>query len=78
MTRDDYIELEICTTCLLTVANGVEDGATQAAAEALAANWEGYLIAPGNGEGHFSWTYCDGCDSPLGGDRHKATAMPIN
>lgn len=35
----------------------------------------GLVIAPGDGEGEFSWRSCDGCGSSLGGSRFEATGF---
>lgn len=65
--------ISICQCCLLVLANGEccdeHDGPEPM--NKLA----GYWVAPGDGEGGFSWTECEGCGQTLGGDRYEATII---
>jgi hypothetical protein len=78
--------LWICTDCIQFLANGERnEGADR---EPLSAVSDGVFITLGIGrEDHdcedpedcecavrpFSWSDCEGCGSPLGGERHGAT-----
>lgn len=74
--------LSICMDCLYAamsdewpederVAQTVRDGFTELATD-------GYdLPVMTAEEGYFSWSPCDCCKSPLGGDRWDAVSFPI-
>jgi hypothetical protein len=78
-------ELEICVDCTMFVANGeVFDGSgndiTIDHAERMREQWGDKLIhmvlsCPEGCEGWFSMSDCDGCGSPLGGERHPAAVL---
>lgn len=75
-------DLEVCTDCLMFIANGTtEDTATDAICAKACTDTlrfhgvpKGYLFAASNesGEGSFAWRVCDCCHRPEGGDRYKA------
>ncbi len=79
MPHYDTIDLQVCSDCLLFIANGdapaddnpshpwVYDGPED----------EGYHVHAGDTDrdAGFSWRRCDTCHSGLGGDRHHAVAM---
>lgn len=89
-TKHETADLSVCSSCLMVLANGLEQGPNydddKAAADGLARNWAGWDISlgslecdycpneDGDCEGWFSWSRCDGCGSQLGGDRYHATA----
>ena len=78
-------EIEVCSDCLMMMANGeigdVSEAETEAHAAAMDAAWpmsEGWHLSPDHRESDddtFSWQSCEGCKSSLGGDRHAAVAM---
>jgi hypothetical protein len=78
---DEY-PLDICTDCLMLVANDDTTALDDLEADRLRNNvadrWPSsrWLIVPGDDYGAFSRKPCDGCGSTLGGDRVGATAYP--
>lgn len=86
MTEFETHELAVCTVCLHLLANGEYNDGTDAAEVASAGMvriWgdDARHLVPGggrdddDGERGFSWCSCDGCGSPLGGDRYQAYAL---
>lgn len=80
-----FAEIEICEACL-TIADGdpsMGDDRTQAdcaaAARGIAENWgAGYHIhgaCPGDCDGTFSHSACEGCGQPDAGARHPAVVL---
>lgn len=92
--RFDFIEIDICSDCLMFHANGVlpDDGVEdEVNANSFAAIVnapgidDGYDVVPGasgDGDGFFSHQPCDACRRPFGGQRYPAVMMaaitPIN
>lgn len=79
-------DIQVCSDCLMMIANGTtgdydgapDDAEHDAAMDALWPDADGWDITPNcseDCEGGFSWSPCEGCGSPLGGDRHPAVAM---
>jgi len=74
------MKIEICTDCLSLLANGEvfdgdgEDIADEHFAKMVAVWGESAASFPtlGGEDQGFSWQWCDGCDSRLGGDRFDA------
>jgi hypothetical protein len=77
-------QIDVCVDCVQVLANGVENDEQARAAEGMARNWpDGQLVlgcAPNccgeDSSPWFSWQSCEGCGSPLGGDRMHATWFP--
>jgi hypothetical protein len=74
-TNDTIYDTEVCQDCAMLIANGElpEDNPDFK----LSPRWDGYQVVLNcdeDGCEGFSWSPCDGCDSRLGGDRHKAAA----
>lgn len=79
-----WISLDVCTDCLMVLANGVSDDHGERAAAGMETVWgddQPGLVAAcvddgcdcsETGDGWFSWQSCDGCGSVLGGDRSHA------
>lgn len=86
-TEYDFIEIDICSDCLMWHANGVlpddglEDEVNAKSFEAIATAPgidDGYDVVPGgsaDADAHFSWMPCDACRRPFGGQRYTATMM---
>ena len=68
-------ELRVCTDCILAIGGEIpEDADLPAIAAGIERiSKEGALLA-GDEDG-FSWSPCECCQSPLGGDRHIATIL---
>jgi len=69
--------LEVCDDCAMLIANGElpEDNPEFR----LSGDWDGYHLAldcPEDCES-FTMSSCDGCESPLGGNRHPAVAFKV-
>jgi len=67
--------VSVCTDCLMLAANGVlPESETGNIPEWAPLNRldEGFILAPGDGDGHFSHRGCDTCTTHLGGDRFDA------
>lgn len=79
--RFEVIDLAVCTVCLCLIANGeyeADASEAEAAWAGMARTWGDnarHLVAVGDSESWFSWTSCDACESPLGGDRHAAAVL---
>ena len=78
----DFIDLSICTDCLMAAVNDewpedearateVREGFAELAREGMSAP-----IHNGDDE-HFSWSPCDCCRTSLGGERHDAVSFPF-
>lgn len=66
-------EISVCVCCMLSHANG-ECCAEHEGPEPLSLIGEGQSITMGDGDQEwFSYDSCDGCGSPLGGDRFIVT-----
>lgn len=77
-TITDTTDISVCTDCILLLANGeVIDGhgvdETAEHANRMRAHLGDAEVVPGGDELGFSWADCEGCGSPLGGDRFTAT-----
>lgn len=71
-------EGQICTDCVLLVANGDTSGYPGDVDEYLRRVDAGYgsdveTVVVGTGDAYFSWSACDLCNTRLGGDRMDAT-----
>lgn len=83
--RIKYSDLSVCVDCLMFIANGeVTDGhgrnITAEHAAKITEQWgdDAKHLVPSCSEecdGWFSWSSCDGCGSPLGGERHPAAVL---
>lgn len=79
-TRRTTEVVSVCTDCLMLAANGemphseTGNGTGWAPLDRLD---DGLILAPGDGEGHFSHRGCDTCTTHLGGDRHDAYLITI-
>jgi hypothetical protein len=81
---DTMIDGEACVDCLMLVANGetppnmdkVETAEYLARVETRTAGFHVIPACPEDCEGSFSWSPCDVCGSPLGGDRHPVVFDP--
>jgi hypothetical protein len=78
-------DIEVCTDCILLIANGETTDGDGIAADKHAKRMEAVWGIPvditlggrddiEDDDPHFSWKPCEGCGSPLGGDRYAATA----
>ena len=73
----EIIDVDGCVDCLLFAANGEfhpdrspeEDKKLENAFVSLAD--QGFSVTCGDGEGSFSWSACDICNTSLGGDRYQ-------
>jgi hypothetical protein len=86
LNTETAIELSICEDCLMVLANGAETAEQETAAAAMVAKWGDTVITLGSlecdacrgedgaCEPWFSWRWCEGCGSQLGGNREHATA----
>ncbi len=71
------IDVQGCVDCLMLAANGEfhpdrspeEDKKLENAFVSLAD--QGFSVTCGDGEGSFSWSACDICNTTLGGDRYQ-------
>ncbi|WP_300429720.1 hypothetical protein [uncultured Nocardioides sp.] len=66
-TRDD---LAVCVKCVHLLANGTGD---EPVADRMMETWPNALMVLGGASLGFSDQACDGCSSPLAGDRFTAT-----
>jgi len=79
----DPIDVSMCVTCLVWLANGDGDterteGEEREFVDRLASRWDGWYLAPGaSDEEAFSWSPCDVCGSTLGGDRAPGVAWRL-
>lgn len=87
--RYSLTELSVCQDCILLLANGGCDGCDSCAftddpdhpcrtvADRMVAVWgeDTRHLSPDGGELGFSGSDCDGCGSPLAGDRYRAHAV---
>lgn len=71
-------DLAVCTDCVQIIANGeISDGTDTGdqVAAAQVVKWgdlAAHMVLGDTDEPWFSWSSCDGCGSPLGGDRFNA------
>lgn len=78
---NETFSLQVCSDCLMMMANGDlgGEGDPDAHAARMDAEWpseDGWHLSPGDlDEPGFSWNQCDACSSMLGGDRSEAFAM---
>ena len=90
MSTYETHDLEVCSDCMMLLANGETPPDADVIATELAddidANWpsaDGWHVVPGdcgdNGEHSvdFSMSACDACRSPLGGPRCVAHAIRL-
>ena len=74
MTVTDTVDLSVCTDCLMLLANGEgPEGHAEKMAEHLGDDLRNTV--PGGDELGFSHWPCEGCGSPLHGDRFTATIL---
>lgn len=80
-TTYEFIDIDICSDCMMWHANadlsGTPDDCQEAVVAAVGID-EGYDVIPGTdyvGDGHFSKTPCDACRQKYGGNRYPATMM---
>lgn len=84
----DFIDIDICSDCMMWHANGVlpdggiEDEVNAKSFEAIInapGIDDGYDVIPGSGDnaadGYFSHQPCDACRRPFGGQRYPAVMM---
>lgn len=74
---EKWTDISICNDCVLIIANGVDSPEQEEIAIAMDKLWGDTQITLNNSEedeGNFSWESCEGCGSPLGGDRYPAVA----
>ena len=75
MTKTETSTLWACTDCVILLANGdMPPEPTEYAPMALLD--ENVSLGGAEHEGEvrdFDWSACDGCGSPLGGERHAVT-----
>ncbi len=69
-----FIALVVCEDCLLFIANGIDDS-TPPETVSGAENAAGWLMS-GSEDLGFSWSPCEVCRRPLGGERHQAWLDP--
>lgn len=73
----DVTDLSVCSDCIQIMANGeINDGTDRGeqCADGMVRVWgdDARHLVPGDEELGFSHSDCEGCGSPLGGDRHRA------
>ena len=73
----DGNRLDICVDCLMVVANGepVSDEHSRSMLRHMEGLEDYSIVITERGEGHFSWSHCDTCNSHLGGTRYEAILM---
>lgn len=76
--------IALCVDCVYVEANGHDDN-VDATWTGFYDVWDRYAFAPvvdehlgEPKEPHFSWSQCDGCGSPLGGDRFDYVAVEVH
>ena len=69
-----FIALAVCDDCLLFIGSGIDDS-TPGETASGAQNAAGWLMA-GSEDLGFSWSPCEVCARPLGGNRHRAWLDP--
>ncbi len=79
---NDTIDVTMCVTCLVWLANGDGDPDWSEVEERefvdrLASRWDGWMVVPVGDEVEFSWSSCDVCGSTLGGDRVAGVARRL-
>lgn len=79
MVKDDLVELEGCTDCIMYLANGEvpEDDENPWKPEDVDSRWQGWNVCVAGDEKteeYFSWQPCDVCGSRLGGNRCPCVA----
>lgn len=68
--------LSVCADCIAYLANGPDDIEAERLPDILAGiAKQGGDCAPGSDDNGFSWSPCDLCESPLGGDRYGAAVL---
>jgi hypothetical protein len=68
----DPNKLCVCTDCILIIANGDCGENTEEHADAMMAYNPDTVFIFGGDDLGFSWSYCQGCGTTLGGDRFTA------
>jgi hypothetical protein len=77
----EQVEIEVCTDCLIALANGLPDELEPDRAAAIvagAAGWaeDGWELVPGGSDPpYFSAARCEVCDDTRAGDRSQAWAL---
>lgn len=66
-------DVTVCTDCVMEAA-GYDREDTE---HEICREWEGYELVSESADPHFSWSECEGCHSPLGGDRYDAEMIFI-
>lgn len=78
--RFDITDISVCVVCIHLMANGEYDDGEDTAevcAAGQAKLWgaEARHFVPGDEDQGFSWSRCEGCGDPSGGDRFQAHVM---
>ena len=84
--NDDSVEVRFCVDCVFADANGADDEGISEDWTGFLPEWDGWVfgrlalteeLEPA--EPHFvNWgSRCDGCGSPLGGDRYDYIAVRV-
>lgn len=68
---NDFVKLSICVDCVMKLAND-EDPIEPTEYPPLSAIPDNAQVMLGGDKEGFSWTPCEGCGNPLGGDRFTA------
>lgn len=76
----DHFKIEGCVDCAIAVANADYSGMdleTETAVRAGIQRWhmDGFTLCVDHEDQYFSWSPCDICARPQGGDRLKMWAM---
>lgn len=87
METTTYTDGHACVDCIMLIANGDTSGNSRCETEEGEAAYLADVARYSEGgewvnncdetcEGGFSWSPCDVCRSPLGGDRHPVAWFP--
>lgn len=77
----EYYDGYVCVCCLMLLANAEYCEECDHSGHPLMSQLEGEevtLNCEEDCESNFSWSRCDGCGSPLGGDRHRIAIWENN
>lgn len=78
--RFNIIEIDVCTVCLMLCANGEYNDGENTARDCVRGQREKWgdnaaHFTCGGEELGFSWSACEGCGNPDGGDRFRLNVM---
>jgi hypothetical protein len=68
-------ETVVCSDCLMAAAGYTAEELGTVPEYTPLTRLADFIVVPCDGEGHFSNYPCDGCESPLAGDRYSVILM---